>query len=87
VRLLRAGQWKGSDLWGGVLQGMVRIEAFGPKVPQAVPELLAGGTHGGSVDAHAVQPYYTGLLARACRMDVAAVLDGADVVITAKAAG
>src|SRR5512139_4310242 len=45
-----------------------RISATGgyAKVPQAVPELLAGGTHGGTVDAHAVQPYYTSLLAKDC---------------------
>lgn len=36
VRALRAGQWRSQDLWGGVKEGMVRIEAFGPKVPKAV---------------------------------------------------
>ena len=42
VRAVRAGSWKSGDTWGGVKQGMVRIEAFGPKVPQAVrSEVLA----------------------------------------------
>ena len=42
VRAVRAGSWKSGDTWGGVKQGMVRIEAFGPKVPQAVQsEVLA----------------------------------------------
>ncbi len=55
-----------------------RISATGgyAKVPQAVPELLAGGSHDGSVDAHAVQPYYTGLLARDCGLTVAAASEG-----------
>ncbi|GAB1382011.1 MAG TPA: BMP family ABC transporter substrate-binding protein [Ottowia sp.] len=42
VRGLRAGTWKSQDTWGGVKDGMVRIEAFGPKVPPAVQkEVLA----------------------------------------------
>ena len=42
VRALRDGTWKSMDTWGGVKDGMVRIEAFGPKVPAAVrDEVLA----------------------------------------------
>ena len=42
VRALRDGSWKSGDTWGGVKEGMVRIEAFGPKVPAAVrDEVLA----------------------------------------------
>ena len=42
VRALRAGQWQSGDSWGGVAAGMVRIGAFGPKVPAAVrQEVLA----------------------------------------------
>src|SRR5690349_23542488 len=36
------------------------------KVPQAVPPLLAGGSADHPVDAHAIQPFYTGLLAKTC---------------------
>ncbi len=36
------GSWKAGDFWGGVKEGMVRIGAFGPQVPQAVQhEVLA----------------------------------------------
>ena len=36
------GSWKSAALWGGVKEGMIRVEAFGPKVPQAVQrEVLA----------------------------------------------
>jgi simple sugar transport system substrate-binding protein len=30
------GTWKTGNVWGGVKEGMIRIEGFGPKVPQAV---------------------------------------------------
>ncbi len=32
------GNWKSGDVWGGVREGMIRVEGFGPKVPQAVRE-------------------------------------------------
>lgn len=42
VQAVQDGSWRSGDLWGGVGQGMVRIEAFGPKVPKAVQdEVLA----------------------------------------------
>ncbi len=63
-----------------------RISATGgyAKVPQAVPELLAGGAHGGVIDAHAVQPYYTSLLARDCGLTVAAASEGEAIVVAAR---
>ena len=63
-----------------------RISATGgyAKVPQAVPELLAGGSHGGTVDAHAVQPYYTSLLAKDCGLTVAAISEGEAIVVAAR---
>jgi simple sugar transport system substrate-binding protein len=30
------GTWKTGNVWGGVKEGMIRIEGFGPKVPQSV---------------------------------------------------
>ncbi|MBC5765263.1 BMP family ABC transporter substrate-binding protein [Ramlibacter albus] len=36
------GTWKPGNVWGGVKEGMVRVEGFGPKVPKAVQdEVLA----------------------------------------------
>jgi histidine phosphotransferase ChpT len=63
-----------------------RISATGSyaKVPQVVPELLAGGSHNGSVDAHAVQPYYTGLLARDCGLTVTAGSEGEAIIVAAQ---
>jgi simple sugar transport system substrate-binding protein len=36
ARAVLDGTWKPTDTWGGVREGMVRIEGFGPKVPPAV---------------------------------------------------
>ena len=43
------------------------LTATGPnaRIPQAIPALLEGISETGSVDAHAIQPFYAGLLARA----------------------
>ena len=36
------GTWKSGNVWNGVAQGMVKVDAFGPKLPPAVQqELLA----------------------------------------------
>lgn len=32
------GAWKSGNVWGGVKDGMVRIEGFGPKVPKSVQD-------------------------------------------------
>ncbi len=63
-----------------------RIAATGgyAKIPQAVPDLLAGGAHNGAIDAHAIQPYYTGLLARDCGLTVSAANEGEAIVIAAR---
>jgi histidine phosphotransferase ChpT len=64
-----------------------RITAAGlsARVPQAIPALLAGGPSngGGSVDAHAIQPFYTGLLARSCGLTVTLAAEGEAVVVRA----
>ena len=62
-----------------------RVHAAGhnARLPLNIVELLKPD-HSGTVDAHAVQPYYAGLLARSCGMTVAAVLEGTDVIISAR---
>jgi len=64
----------------------VTFHCSGPsaRIPPAFEKLIPGTLIDVNIDAHAVQPYYAGLLARSCGMTVAAVLDGADVVITAR---
>ena len=62
-----------------------RVTATGlnARIPMAVPGLLEGRSESGSVDAHAIQPFYTGLLARACGLNVELeAQDGMIVVAT-----
>jgi histidine phosphotransferase ChpT len=62
-----------------------RITAAGlnARVPPSVPALLAGGSEGEAIDAHAIQPYYTGMLARACGLTATIAADGEAIVVSA----
>ena len=52
------------------------------RVPQNIVDLL-NATSTNTVDAHAVQPHYTRLLAQACGLNVTLVLEGDNVLIAA----
>jgi len=62
-----------------------RLSASGPnaRIPQAVPALLDGASENGSLDAHAIQPFYAGMLARACGVKLELKCEGDTVTITA----
>jgi histidine phosphotransferase ChpT len=64
--------------------GGFRVAARGlnARMPQNIADLLSG-ERAGSIDAHAVQPYYTRLLAQACGLNVVLAPDGDAVVVTA----
>jgi histidine phosphotransferase ChpT len=47
-----------------------------------VPGLLEGSSESGTIDAHAVQPFYTGLLAKACGLGVTLSPEGEGVVVS-----
>jgi histidine phosphotransferase ChpT len=53
------------------------------RLAEATVELLAGSP-GRQVDAHAIQPFYTGLLARDCGLALSAVVEGEAVVVLAR---
>jgi len=53
------------------------------KIPQAIPELLTAKLNGEAVDAHRIQPFYTGLLAQDCGLTVAMTTEGDAVAVTA----
>jgi histidine phosphotransferase ChpT len=61
-----------------------RVAASGlnARMPQNIADLLRSGTTS-AVDAHAVQPYYTRLLAQACGLNVLLAPEGDAVVVTA----
>lgn len=68
----------------GAGEGMgFRLAASGlnARIPQAIPALLAGASDNGSVDAHAIQPFYAGLLARACGVKVELRIEGDAVIV------
>jgi histidine phosphotransferase ChpT len=80
--------------------GIVTVEGDGPpeamtfkilarglnaRIPQAVPALLAGFPERGVVDAHAIQPFYAGLLGRASGLAVSIEANGDAIVVAARA--
>jgi len=63
-----------------------RVSASGTnaRLPQAVSALLKGETGEHAVDAHAIQPFYTGLLARNCGLTAGIAAEGEAIVVTAQ---
>jgi histidine phosphotransferase ChpT len=61
-----------------------RVAATGlnARLPQNIVSLLAGAQQS-TIDAHAVQPYYTRLLAEACGLKVTLVAEGDAMVVQA----
>ena len=61
-----------------------RVVATGhnARLPQNIAELLSGA-RGPAADAHAIQPYYTRLLAQACGLTVALAPEGEAIVVSA----
>lgn len=61
------------------------VTARGPMVrlPPHTADLIAGQSTTGSVDAHSIQPYYAGLVARAAGMSVSVVLSDDGLVLKA----
>ena len=67
---------------GDTMGFRVAASGLNARMPQNIADLLSSG-HAGSVDAHAVQPYYTRLLAQACGLNVVLAPEGDMVVATA----
>ena len=70
---------------GTGVRGTVRVTASGlnSRIPPALPALLAGGATENPIDSHAIQPHYTGLLARACGLAVTMAAEGDKIVVAA----
>ena len=62
----------------------VTATGINARIAQAVPGLLEGQSESGTIDAHAIQPYYTGLLARACGLSVDLVAEGDTVTVATR---
>jgi histidine phosphotransferase ChpT len=72
------------DPLGDAETGGFRVAATGlnARMPQNIADMLSGAT-AGSIDAHAVQPYYTRLLAQACGLNVTLAPEGEAIVVSA----
>jgi histidine phosphotransferase ChpT len=62
----------------------VSARGLNARIAQAVPALLAGYPESGVVDAHGIQSFYTGLLARASGLGVTIEADGDAIVVAAR---
>lgn len=67
---------------GETMSFALRTAGLNARIPQNIADILAAETPA-SVDAHAVQPYYTRLLAQACGLKVTLALEGDGVSVTA----
>ncbi len=69
---------------GGTMGFKVIAIGANAKIQPAAASLLAGKIGGEALDAHRIQPFYAGLLARDCGIRTAIAMEGAAVVITAQ---
>jgi histidine phosphotransferase ChpT len=76
---------RGGTLTVDPAEGGFRISATGlnARLNEATAELLVGSP-ARPVDAHGIQPVYTGILARDCGLTVSAAAEGDAVVVTAR---
>ena len=74
------------EVEGGSDDAAIRIVARGSyaRVPAGVAALLAGTPENGTVDAHAIQPFFTGLVAREVGMVAAVRSEPEGIVIEAR---
>jgi histidine phosphotransferase ChpT len=63
-----------------------RITAAGTnaRIPPHAPALLEGNPENGAIDAHAVQPFYTGMLARSCGLAVTLAPEGEAIIVATR---
>ena len=81
----RGGTLKVDAVGEGEAMGF-RITASGlnARIPQVIPGLLEGRSDNGTIDAHAIQPFYTGLLARSCGVAVSLAAEGEAIVVATR---
>jgi histidine phosphotransferase ChpT len=81
----RGGQLTVEPIGAGEAMGF-KVSAAGAnaKIPPAMPGLLMAETGGEAIDAHRIQPYYTALLAKDCKLTVGIANEGDSVVVSAR---
>ena len=68
---------------GDTMGFKITSSGLNARIPAAVPALVAGEAEN-PIDAHAIQPFYTGLLARACSMSITLAPEGDQIALTAR---
>ncbi len=68
---------------GDTMGFKITSNGLNSRIPQTVPTLVMGEAEN-PIDAHAIQPFYTGLLARACGMSIGLAPEGESIVVTAR---
>lgn len=68
---------------GETMSFRITSSGLNSRVPQAIADVLGAPSVSPAADAHAVQPYYTRLLAQACGMKVTLVPEGETIIIAA----
>ena len=82
----RGGTLTVAPLGEGETMGFeITAAGLNARIPQAVPALLAGDP-AVTVDAHSIQPYFAGLLARTCGLTASLAQEGEAIVIAARLA-
>jgi histidine phosphotransferase ChpT len=64
----------------------LKAKGVNARIPPHSEALLAGNPDGGTVDAHGIQVFYAGLIARAAEMSVGLSIEGDTVTIAARPA-
>jgi histidine phosphotransferase ChpT len=65
---------------------LIRSKGLNARIPAHAEALLAGDSESGAIDAHGIQVFYAGMVARASRMTTAFSIDGDEVTIRAATA-
>ena len=60
----------------------IKAKGLNARIPAHSQDLLAGHSETGTVDAHGIQIYYAGMVARASNMNVVFNIEGDEVTIT-----
>jgi histidine phosphotransferase ChpT len=68
---------------GEAMGFQITAAGLNARLSQAIADLLTSGS-AGAIDAHAIQPYYTRLLAEACGISISLVADSEKVLVTAR---
>src|SRR5437763_3232496 len=69
---------------GEVMGFRITAAGLNARIPQAIAALLEGSSENGAVDAHAIQPFYTGLLARSCGLAVSLAPEGDAIIVATR---